>query len=294
MMNSSASAIDRGKAVQKVGDGEEETLEEIEGFDDFTIASTWERFISEIEGFCRLWFVDGHKNLLDKGAECLASRSNMYMIKCELKHGVKLYMMEYYFQIHGNDKAEQWDDDLHSMQLSFGVTEFLIIAPISASGVVLDAPESSKLLSAVAIALSNCGSNWPAFVPVHDPSRKAYIGIQNMGTTFTRRFDSDRIGSQVPVRLLHLEGLYELFVSKFALTAVDFSTNCFSVRSTMRLTYRTPYADDDAESQDHINRERKGDAIEFNHIKKQWDDDCPWAEWYSSEDPIKGITFFSA
>ncbi|XP_028552450.1 rab3 GTPase-activating protein catalytic subunit [Dendrobium catenatum] len=289
MMNSSASAIDRGKAVQKVGDGEEETLEEIEGFDDFTIASTWERFISEIEGFCRLWFVDGHKNLLEKGAECLASRSNMYMIKCELKHGVKLYMMEYYFQIHGNDKAEQWDDDLHSMQLSFGVTEFLIIAPISASGVVLDAPESSKLLSAVAIALSNCGSNWPAFVPVHDPSRKAYIGIQNMGTTFTRRFDSDRIGSQVPVRLLHLEGLYELFVSKFALTAVDFSTNCFRVRSTMRLTYRTPYADDDAESQDDINRERKGDAIEFNHIKKQWDDDCPWAEWYSSEDPIKGF-----
>lgn len=32
-----------------------------------------------------------------------------------------------------------------------------IIAPLSASGVVLDAPESSKLLSAVAIALSNCG-----------------------------------------------------------------------------------------------------------------------------------------
>ncbi|PKU72203.1 hypothetical protein MA16_Dca006796 [Dendrobium catenatum] len=52
-MNSSASAIDRGKAVQKVGDGEEETLEE-----------NIVRFISEIEGFCRLWFVDGHKNLL--------------------------------------------------------------------------------------------------------------------------------------------------------------------------------------------------------------------------------------
>jgi len=31
-----------------------------------------------------------------------------------------------------------------------------VIAPQSASGVVLDAPEASKLLSAVAIALSNC------------------------------------------------------------------------------------------------------------------------------------------
>ena len=58
-------------------------------------------------------------------------------------------------------------------------------------------------------------SLWPAFVPVHDPSRKAYIGIQNMGTVFTRRFEADRIGSQVPVRLMHLEGLYELFLSKF-------------------------------------------------------------------------------
>lgn len=58
-------------------------------------------------------------------------------------------------------------------------------------------------------------SLWPAFVPVHDPSRKAYIGIQNMGTLFTRRFEADRIGSQVPVKLMHLEGLFELFVSKF-------------------------------------------------------------------------------
>ena len=58
-------------------------------------------------------------------------------------------------------------------------------------------------------------SLWPAFVPVHDPSRKAYIGIQNMGTVFTRRFEADRVGSQVPVKLMHLEGLYELCVSKF-------------------------------------------------------------------------------
>ena len=52
-------------------------------------------------------------------------------------------------------------------------------------------------------------------MPVHDPSRKAYIGIQNMGTVFTRRFEADLIGSQVPMKLMHLEGLYELFVSKF-------------------------------------------------------------------------------
>jgi Rab3 GTPase-activating protein catalytic subunit len=25
-----------------------------------------------------------------------------------------------------------------------------------------------------------------------------------------------------------------------------------------------------------------------SHPRKQWDDDCPWAEWYSAEDPVKG------
>ena len=68
-------------------------------------------------------------------------------------------------------------------------------------------------------------SFWPAFVPVHDPSRKAYIGIQNMGTTFTRRFEADRIGTQVPIKLMHLEGLYELFVSKFV-SSMDACISC--------------------------------------------------------------------
>lgn len=36
-----------------------------------------------------------------------------------------------------------------------------------------------------------------------------------MGTVFTQRFETDHIGSQVPVKLMHLEGLYELFISKF-------------------------------------------------------------------------------
>nr|XP_010921006.1 rab3 GTPase-activating protein catalytic subunit isoform X1 [Elaeis guineensis] len=270
---------------------EDETLEELEGFDDFTLASSWERFISEIEAVCRLWLVDGPKNLMEKSAEHVGSRKNLYKVKCELKHGIKLYCMEYYFKASRNGKAAHWDDDLHDLQLSFGVAEFLVIAPLSASGVVLDAPESSKLLSAVAIALSNCGSNWPAFVPVHDPSRKAYIGIQNMGTIFTRRFDGDRIGSQVPIRLMHLEGLYELFVSKFALYSVDFSTSCFKVHFTMKLTYRTPPYDydDDIESEEREVKEPGRGTDGLNLVKTQWDDDCPWTEWYSAEDPVKGF-----
>lgn len=288
-----ATSSSKRKMKEKEREEGEETLDQFEGFDDFTLASLWERFISEIEAICRLWMGDGPKNLLEKGADCLVSPNNLYKVKSELKYGMKSYCMEYYFGIDDDGKIVEWGFDLHNLQLSFGVKEFLLIAPISASGVVLDAPEASKLLSAVAIALSNCGSTWPAFVPVHDPSRKAYIGIQNMGTVFTRRFEADCMGSQVPIRLMHLEGLYELFVSKFAFSTVDLSTTgLFKVHFSMKLTYRTPPHDDDDDvilGGDSEITESGGNSEGDSLRRTQWDDDCPWSEWYSAEDPIKGF-----
>uniref|UniRef100_A0A2P2M4S1 Uncharacterized protein n=1 Tax=Rhizophora mucronata TaxID=61149 RepID=A0A2P2M4S1_RHIMU len=53
--------------------GQDEDLEEdeeLERFDDFTLASSWERFISEIEAICRQWQSDGPKNLLVGLLEC--------------------------------------------------------------------------------------------------------------------------------------------------------------------------------------------------------------------------------
>lgn len=277
--------------------GEDEALEdeEVEHFDDFTIASTWERFISEIEAVCRQWMADGPNNLLKKGATQLEISTNLYKVKSDLKCDNKNYSMEYYSGNSNHGKVVDWELSLHELQLCFGVQEFLVIAPQSISGVILDSPEASKLLSAVAIALTNCSSFWPAFVPVHDPSRKAYIGIQNMGTTFTRRFEADRVGTLVPIKLMHLEGLYELFVSKFAYSSVDIPTNFFKVHFTMKLTFRILLSDDDDI------RRADADVIESaqeNAVgtqgKVQWDDDCPWSEWYSSEDPVKGFELIAS
>ncbi|KAK8515791.1 hypothetical protein V6N12_075812 [Hibiscus sabdariffa] len=275
---------------------DEEEEEEVEHFDDFTLASSWERFISEIEATCRQWFADGPKNLLGKGAAHLDSPSKIYKVKSDLKDAAKIYSMEYYFEINNNGNIADWNCTLHDLQLCFGVKEFLVISPQSASGVVLDAPEASKLLSAVAIALSNCSSFWPVFVPVHNPSRKAFIGIQNMGTVFTRRFEADRIGSQVPIKFMHLEGLYELFVSKFAYSALDHPVHLFKVRLIMKLTYRTLPNDDeddgiqDADAENAASETMPGGG---NHSRKHWDDDCPWSEWYSAEDPVKGFDLVS-
>lgn len=278
-------------STSKVDLSGEDDDEQLERFDDFTLASSWERFISDIEAVCRQWLADGPNNLLEKGAVKLDFSQKLYKVKMELKYAMKSYNMEYYFETSSGGKIADGDSTLHDLQLCFGVKDFLVIAPQSASGVVLDSPEASKLLSAVAIALTNCSSLWPAFVPVHDPSRKAYIGIQNMGTVFTRRFEADRIGSQVPVRLMHLEGLYELFVSKFAYSTLDFAMHLYKVHFTMTSTYRTIHHDDDDDLQSlGTEKEEYGD----NHgsetcSRSQWDDDCPWSEWYSAEDPVKGL-----
>lgn len=63
----------------------------------------------------------------------------------------------------------------------------------------------------------------------------------------------------------------------------------------MKLTYRSPpyESDDEINSVDPEVNESKGDIVSPNHIKTQWDDDCPWTEWYSAEDPIRGTFFLS-
>ncbi|TKY56514.1 Rab3 GTPase-activating protein catalytic subunit [Spatholobus suberectus] len=284
-----ASSSTSSKVEPNADDGvtEEEVLEH---FDDFTIASSWERFISEIEAVCRIWMTDGPKRLLEKGSVLLGYSKNSYKVKSELKYDMKSYCMEYYFETNNNGKPADWRSAFHDLQLCFGVKEFLVITPQSASSVVLDAPEASKLLSAVAVALSNCSSLWPAFVPVHDPSREAYIGIQNMGTIFTRRFEADRIGTQVPIRLMHLEGLYELFVSKFAYSMLDLSTHLFKVQFALKLTYRMlPYDDDNIKGIDAQSTNSGENLTSEASRETLWDNDCPWGEWYSAEDPVKGF-----
>lgn len=57
------------------------------------------------------------------------------------------------------------------------------------------------------------GSDLPAFVPVHDPTRKAYLGIR--GTkTFSVRYETDRLGSRIPKDFMNLEGLFSIFNTK--------------------------------------------------------------------------------
>nr|XP_012571332.1 rab3 GTPase-activating protein catalytic subunit isoform X4 [Cicer arietinum]XP_027190603.1 rab3 GTPase-activating protein catalytic subunit isoform X4 [Cicer arietinum] len=111
-----------------------------------------------------------------------------------------------------------------------------------------------------------------------------------MGTVFTRRFEADRVGTQVPIKLMHLEGLYELFVSKFAYSTLDLSVHNFKVRFAMKLTFRTLPFDEDYMKDFNARITTSGENLTGETSNgAQWDDDCSWSEWYSAEDPVKGF-----
>ncbi|GKE63861.1 Rab3 GTPase-activating protein catalytic subunit, partial [Tanacetum coccineum] len=64
----------------------------------------------------------------------------------------------------------------------------------------------------------------------------------------------------------------------------------FNIHFTMKLTYKTLPCDDDIEvlnSESEI-VESGQDGGSDNRNKLQWDDGCPWSEWYTAEDPLKG------
>lgn len=94
----------------------------------------------------------------------------------------------------------------------------------------------------------------------------------------------------------HHKIFHELFMLKVYST-VDLSMHLFKLHFKMKLTYKTlPPGDGDGDI------EVQGSDTEFSEsggkpdfdapCKVQWDEDCPWSEWYSAEDPVKGKPSF--
>lgn len=75
-----------------------------------------------------------------------------------------------------------------------------------------------------------------------------------------------------------------------AFSSSDLSTHFFRVHFTMKLTYKTlPYDDDNEMQKSESEVTESGEDNGGDNCKRiQWDDDCPWSEWYTAEDPVKG------
>lgn len=75
-----------------------------------------------------------------------------------------------------------------------------------------------------------------------------------------------------------------------AYTTMDLPMHNFKVHFEMKLTYKTPsYDDEDSVQEGDADIIESGENLESStRGRVQWDDDCPWSEWYSVEDPVKG------
>jgi len=80
------------------------TEPDLEGFDDFTIASSWERFIAGVETVCRDWMSTPRPDLLAGGADKVEGVDNMYIVTKELSSDSQEYRLEFYFQA----TSEEW------------------------------------------------------------------------------------------------------------------------------------------------------------------------------------------
>lgn len=74
-----------------------------------------------------------------------------------------------------------------------------------------------------------------------------------------------------------------------AFNLVDLSMHLFKVNFKMKLTYKSLPIDDEDDIEE-IDAEvgSDGSPKSNSRSKTQWDDYCPWSEWYTAEDPIKG------
>lgn len=75
-----------------------------------------------------------------------------------------------------------------------------------------------------------------------------------------------------------------------AYTAEDLSMHHVEVQFKMKLTYKTPiYGEEDELQEFEAEGIESGESLKSDKRgKTQWDDDCPWSQWYSAEDPVKG------
>jgi hypothetical protein len=113
--------------------------------------------------------------------------------------------------------------EAHRLQSLFALQDFIVMSPgMPADGTFFssnpqnDPSEAMSLLSTLAIALGNCNSAIPAFVPVHEASRFAYVGVCAVGDGGTSvHFETDFTTDFRPKRHT-IQTFVELFKAKLS------------------------------------------------------------------------------
>ncbi|KAI8112460.1 hypothetical protein M9434_003783 [Picochlorum sp. BPE23] len=248
-----------------------------EGFHDYTVSSTFEKFVAVLEA--------AMLNCVKKGV----GRKRVVV----LPHGFVEWRKEDYV-LTWYDAAQRVDDKEEEHEASsvwpiqsypvkfhewFFPEAFFLIEPDSYSRRILHDQEFSTVMSAVCVAMNALKASrhdavcrHPVYVPKHDARRDAYGGVR-VSRDGLQRFECDSIHGSVGNGIEYvseMENRVALLMSR-----VPHGCSCDVPLCWTRMTYQV-YQDTDREG-DHI----EGDV--------KWDSDMPWGPWARLEDPVGGV-----
>eukprot|EP00850_Spirogloea_muscicola_P009159 SM000051S17519 [mRNA] locus=s51:39196:45982:+ [translate_table: standard] len=282
-------------------ESQEEDDDEVEGFEDYTLASPWERFIAIVEGACRQWQVDRESSM---ASQCLEGASEMRYFSQVCIYCSTEYTLTYYFStesshnsnsrfgaldFEGASKGPYYPEHrVKTLQLLFGVKDLVVLEPPNSTKPAADQMQSEAtfLLSTLTVALCNCNSDWPAFVSTASPDTR-YEGVKTAGS-YSYHYKSDLARKKYASDLLTFPGLFNQFIeSKYHDTSTSGQDTV-----ALRLTYRTPlrgseYGEDGSCKALPSNQAELSEEIWGP--EPPWDSECPWADWHSMDDPVKGF-----
>lgn len=208
----------------------------LDEWQDFSNASPWEEFVSDIERALTDWGLR-ERSTLD--AERVLRKGR----KRGLSFGGEAYVLEVYLCGDGwterpdAGRALQWRENEkhlspallamsdasrdfpalgHRIERWFGLHEFVVLSPCNGGAGQASCSESYLLLSSLGTALHNCSTGLPGFVPRFDAGRGAYEGVCVPGLAYggsTLQLQVD-VMPHVPDRCRTLESLTRLFAAK--------------------------------------------------------------------------------
>ena len=280
------------KDEEKVKNNNTDHVQSFQGFQDYTVSSTFERFVSDLEG-C---IAAAMSSSMSKSGGIHCSTTIAKKHECfNLSHGFPFRREKYLLT---------WVpfDERHTMSQYPGVKfhtwftpeDCFVLEPDSYSRRILSEQEYHTILSAVSVALNNlkahgsCPCECPIFIPIFDALRDAYGGIRIRGNC-VQRFQCDSLHGRVHVASEHLGELrhrlemmsvllrdYDAEYSAICEDAVDHGViDGLSCVTTM--TYQL-YNNSNGDGHD-------GGAVDTDMVASS----SLWAPWAHQDDPVGGV-----
>ncbi|KAL3150565.1 hypothetical protein ABBQ32_000377 [Trebouxia sp. C0010 RCD-2024] len=285
-------------------------VEGMQEFQDFTVATHWERFVASLEQTLRSWANTGTGTPITGSGQPGVTRAPIQtaVIHHQLPFRSEAYTLAYFVEDQqtaegashsGQGLCSHYSEDRKIPQW-FALSSYITLEPNSYSKRILNPQdEASALLSALATALSNCRLTWPAFLPVHDPLRDACWGIAISGLG-TIHYDSDSThsSSMWSPELLQTEGQLHFFSQQLLPHSLAAGQACAAAASSYSSSTAAPT---DSSNPWRVTmsrlrsyklpRPRSAQGAEVGEggqvsWREDWAAESPWDHWANYEDPV--------